>query len=57
MRKVFEEMVLPPFAFSYDAMREVIERYRKMERAGARLIFGHDAAQWNSDGTPAAPIG
>jgi hypothetical protein len=29
MRKVLEEMVLPPFAFSYDAMREVIERYVK----------------------------
>ena len=51
-QKVIEEMILPPFAFSYDAMREVIERYRKMERAGSKLIFGHDAAQWNSDGTP-----
>ena len=47
MRKALEEMVLPPFAHSYDAMREVIMRYRAMERAGARLIFGHDAAQWN----------
>jgi hypothetical protein len=32
-------------------MREVIERYRKMERAGVRLIFGHDAAQWKADGS------
>jgi|HubBroStandDraft_5_1064220.scaffolds.fasta_scaffold119057_2 N-acyl homoserine lactone hydrolase len=47
MRQALEEMVLPPFAHSYDAMREVIMRYRAMERAGARLIFGHDAAQWN----------
>ena len=47
MRKTLEEMVLPPFAHNYDAMREVINRYRAMERAGARLIFGHDAAQWN----------
>ncbi len=47
MRKALEEMVLPPFAHNYDAMREVILRYRSMERAGARLIFGHDAAQWN----------
>ena len=45
MRKVLDEMVLPPFAFSYGAMRQVIERYRKMELAGARLIFGHDPAQ------------
>jgi N-acyl homoserine lactone hydrolase len=51
MRKVLEEMVPPPFAFSYEAMREVIERYRKMERAGARLIFGPDAAQWRPDGS------
>jgi glyoxylase-like metal-dependent hydrolase (beta-lactamase superfamily II) len=56
MRKVLDEMVLPPFAFSYDAMREVIERYRKMERAGARLIFGHDPAQWSADGSLTAPI-
>jgi N-acyl homoserine lactone hydrolase len=56
MRKVFEEMILPPFAFSYGAMREVIERYRTMERAGSRLIFGHDAGQWNSDGTPAMEL-
>ena len=56
MRKVLEEMVLPPFAFSYDAMREVIERYRQMERAGARLIFGHDPAQWTAEGSLAAPL-
>jgi N-acyl homoserine lactone hydrolase len=49
MRKALEEMVLPPFAHSYDAMREVINRFRAMERAGARLIFGHDAAQWNEE--------
>ena len=47
MRKALEEMILPPFAHSYDAMREVINRCRAMERAGTRLIFGHDAAQWN----------
>ena len=56
MRKVLEQMVLPPFAFSYDAMREVIERYRAMERAGAKLIFGHDAAQWTADGKLNVPI-
>jgi len=47
MRKTLDEMVLPPFAHSYDAMREVINRFRAMERAGARLLFGHDPAQWN----------
>ena len=47
MRKALEEMILPPFAHDYDAMREVIQRFRAMERGGTRLIFGHDAAQWN----------
>lgn len=56
MRKSLEKMVLPPFAFNYDAMREVIERFRKMERAGARLIFGHDEAQWKADGSIAVPL-
>jgi len=56
MRKVLDEMVLPPFAHSYDDMRKVIERFRAMERAGARLIFGHDAAQWREDGSPAAAL-
>jgi N-acyl homoserine lactone hydrolase len=49
MRKVLEEMVLPPFAHDFDAMRVVIERFRAMERAGTRLIFGHDPGQWRDD--------
>jgi N-acyl homoserine lactone hydrolase len=56
MRKVLEEMVLPPFAHDFDAMRKVIERFRAMERAGARLIFGHDPGQWRENGTLAAPL-
>jgi len=56
MRKVFDEMVLPPFAYNYDAMRAVIERFRTMERAGTRLIFGHDPAQWHADGSIAVAL-
>ncbi|HTT77580.1 MAG TPA: N-acyl homoserine lactonase family protein [Candidatus Binataceae bacterium] len=56
MRKVLDEMVLPPFANSYDNMRKVIERFRAMERAGTRLIFGHDAAQWRENGTMTATL-
>jgi glyoxylase-like metal-dependent hydrolase (beta-lactamase superfamily II) len=56
MRKVLEEMVLPPFAHDFDAMRQVIERFRAMERAGARLVFGHDPGQWHDDGTVAVPL-
>ena len=56
MRKALDEMVFPPFAHSYDAMRSVMERYRAMERAGTRLIFGHDSAQWREDGTLALAL-
>jgi N-acyl homoserine lactone hydrolase len=56
MRKVIDEMVLPPFAHSYDDMRKVIERFRSMERTGTRLIFGHDAMQWREDGTLATAL-
>jgi glyoxylase-like metal-dependent hydrolase (beta-lactamase superfamily II) len=56
MRKALEEMIFPPFAHDYDAMREAMERFRAMERAGARLIFGHDAGQWTSEGTLAVAL-
>jgi len=51
MRKTLEQTVMPPFAHNFDAMREVLDRFRVMERAGTRLIFGHDLAQWKADGT------
>ena len=56
MRKALDEMLFPPFAHSYEAMREVMERYRAMERAGARLVFGHDAGQWHGDGSLAVSL-
>jgi hypothetical protein len=37
-------------------MRSVIERFRAMEQAGTRLIFGHDSGQWNADGTSAGAM-
>jgi N-acyl homoserine lactone hydrolase len=51
MRRALDETLFPPFAHDYDAMRAVMDRYRAMERAGAKLIFGHDAGQWRDDGT------
>jgi N-acyl homoserine lactone hydrolase len=57
MRKALDEMLFPPFAHSYDAMRAVMERFRAMERAGARLIFGHDAGQWREDGSLSVALG
>ena len=43
MRKGLEEMVLPPFAYDFDAMCQEIERFRAMQRTGTRLIFGHQS--------------
>jgi N-acyl homoserine lactone hydrolase len=56
MRVVLEKMALPSFAFSFEAMRETIERFRRMERAGAKLIFGHDPGQWSKDGSLTAEL-
>jgi N-acyl homoserine lactone hydrolase len=56
MRKVLENMVLPPFAYDYDAMRTVIERFRAIERSGTRLIFGHDPGQWSANGEMAVAL-
>ena len=56
MRKVLDEMIFPPFADTYDAMKSVIERFRAMEQAGAKLIFGHDPGQWNADGSIAVAV-
>jgi N-acyl homoserine lactone hydrolase len=50
MRRVLDDLVMPPFAYDYDAMRSVIDRLRAMEQAGVKLIFGHDPGQWNSAG-------
>jgi len=56
MRKVLEDMVLPPFADDFEAMRQVIERFRAMERGGTRLVFGHDPGQWRADGMLAVSL-
>ena len=49
-------MMIREYVPAYDAMRSVMERYRAMERAGARLIFGHDSDQWREDGTLALAL-
>jgi N-acyl homoserine lactone hydrolase len=48
LRRTLDEMKLPPFAHSREAMLEVLERFRAMEAAGARLFFGHEPAQWKN---------
>jgi hypothetical protein len=36
-------MVLPPFAYDFDAMCQGIERFRAIQRTGTRLIFGRQS--------------
>lgn len=47
-RRAYEEVLLPPFAHDFEAMRRSIEVLRALARAGARLWFGHDPVQWGT---------
>jgi len=46
MRRSLEELRLPSFWYSREASIETLRRFKQMEQAGARLIFGHDPDQW-----------
>lgn len=46
MRRSLDEVALPPFAFDLAAQRRGLEHLALLESAGARLVFGHDPAQW-----------
>jgi N-acyl homoserine lactone hydrolase len=46
LRRSLDELHLPFVAHDREAMLGVFHRFRAMEAAGARLVFGHDAAQW-----------
>ncbi len=46
MRRSLDEGVLPPFGFDLAAQRRGLEQLALLESAGARLVFGHDPAQW-----------
>jgi glyoxylase-like metal-dependent hydrolase (beta-lactamase superfamily II) len=46
LRRSLETLTLPPYAFDRGAQLEVFARLRQLESAGARLLFGHDPAQW-----------
>jgi glyoxylase-like metal-dependent hydrolase (beta-lactamase superfamily II) len=53
MRRSLEELRLPSFWHSREASLETLLRFKQMEQAGARLIFGHDPEQWKD--APPAP--
>jgi glyoxylase-like metal-dependent hydrolase (beta-lactamase superfamily II) len=47
MRRSMENLHLPGAVSNADEALGTYRRLAAMERAGARLIFGHDPAQWN----------
>jgi len=53
LRRTLERLQLPGTVFDREAMLASLQRLRALESAGARLLFGHDAEQWQS--LPRAP--
>jgi glyoxylase-like metal-dependent hydrolase (beta-lactamase superfamily II) len=49
-RSMLEDNALPPFGFDFELQLESMETLRRLEREGARLIFGHDPDQWHDIG-------
>ena len=54
LRRALDTLQLPPVVHDRDAMLTSFQRLRGLERAGARLYFGHDPAPWAAD--PQAPL-
>jgi glyoxylase-like metal-dependent hydrolase (beta-lactamase superfamily II) len=56
LRKTIEDMHLPAASAVHDegAMRKSLEALRSLQRAGARLMFGHDPEFWRD--VPQAPL-
>ena len=53
-RRTLEELALPAILHDRETMLGSLERLRGLERAGARIFYGHDAAFWSS--VPQAPL-
>lgn len=51
--RTLRERRLPRYAFDKEAMRAVLDRLAALERAGARIVFGHDPEFWQT--VPQAP--
>lgn len=48
-QETYETSALPPFGFDPEEQLRSLDRLRGLERAGARLLFGHDAGQVPDD--------
>jgi glyoxylase-like metal-dependent hydrolase (beta-lactamase superfamily II) len=46
LRRTLDDMHLPAVVDDPDAMRRSLERLRALRDAGARIIYGHDPAEW-----------
>ena len=46
MRRSMEDLHLPGVIMDADMALDTYRRFAAMERAGMRLVFGHDPQQW-----------
>jgi glyoxylase-like metal-dependent hydrolase (beta-lactamase superfamily II) len=51
LRYALSEDRLPPFVWDDDLQLRSYEQFRRLERAGAHLVFGHDPDQWSGGAT------
>jgi glyoxylase-like metal-dependent hydrolase (beta-lactamase superfamily II) len=56
LRRTLEAFQLPGTVFDRDAMLASLQRLRALEAGGARLLFGHDAEQWQTLPRPPLPV-
>lgn len=49
-KRTLEENLLPSFGYNLEAQAKTLDWLRSAQRAGAQLVFGHDAEQWPSLG-------
>ncbi len=54
--RTLSDMKLPGFGHDRDAQRKAIMKLQAMEKAGARIIAGHDPEQWKSLPIAPAPL-
>ena len=54
--RTLRERRLPRFVFDRAQMHASLERLAALEKAGAKLLFGHDAEQWQTVPQAPAPV-
>ena len=54
--RTLRERRLPRFVFNREQMHASLDRIAALEKAGAKLVFGHDAEQWQNVPQAPAPV-